>query len=164
MTDNPFQHPLVDDRWEPPPKRLRIPKSRSEIAGQLSIFGFVGGAMVGTVGFLVLIAAIELLLTPPFKSPPNYGQFGIIVIGVGFYAALFGVCLGIVPYVTWLGYIPVHLLGLWLIWSIDKQFFAEVDWTEAPIVAMFAILALPTPVAVCVDYWANRYPRIPQSG
>ena len=164
MTDNPFQPPSDDASRKPPPKRQRIPKSRSEIAGQLSVFGCLGGALVGTVGFLVLITAIEILMTPPFKSPPNYGQFGIIVIGVGFYAALFGVCLGIVPYVTWLGYTPVHLLGLWLIWSIDKQFFAEVDWTEAPIVAMFAILALPTPIAVCVNLWANRYPRIPHSG
>lgn len=164
MTDNPFQPPSDDANWKPPPERQRIPKSRTEIAGQLSVLGCLGGALVGTVGFLVLIATIELLMTPPFKSPPNYGQFGSIVIGVGFYTAFFGVCLGIVPYVTWRGYVAVHLLGLWLIWSMDKQFFAEVDWTEAPIVAMFAIFALPTPIAACVNLWANRHPHIRHGG
>lgn len=50
-------------------------------------------------------------------------------------------------------YIPVHLLGIWLIWSMEKQFFADVDWTEAPIVAMLAIFTLPTPFAVWVSLW-----------
>ncbi len=164
MTDNPFAPPSDDTDRGSIPAPARIPKTRLELAGQASVCGCLGGALVGTFGFLLAVAAIELLLTPPFKSPPNYGQFFIVVIGVGFYASLFGVCLGVVPYVTWLGYLPLHFLGLWLIWMIDKQFFLEVEWTEAPMVAMFCVFLLPTPVAVCVGGWAGRYARIPGSG
>lgn len=163
MTDNPFKAPSDADR-EPISPPLRVTKTRSELAGQTSVYGCFGGALIGTIGFLITIAVIELLLVPPFRSPPNYGQFSIVVIGVGFYASLFGVSLGLVPYISWIGYIPFHLFGLWLIWSMDKQFFTEADWTEAPIAAMLCILMLPTPIAACVGYWARRYPRISNGG
>ena len=84
-------------------------------------------ARIFSVDFL-----IETLLTPPFKSPPSYGQFLIVSLVWGS-TWLSSVCvLGIVPFVTWIGYVPIHILGVFIIWSIDRQFFADVDWTEAP--------------------------------
>ena len=106
--------------------------------------GLLGGAAFGTVGYLLLVAFIELVLVPPFKSPPNYGQFIFVVMGVAFYMTVFGVALAAVPYTRWYGYIPVHLAGVVVIWAIDQQGFAEVDWNEAPIVAMLLLYALPT--------------------
>ena len=96
MTDNPFKAPSDADR-EQISQTLRVTRTRAELAGQTSVYGCFGGALMGTIGFLITIAVIELLLVPPLKSPPNYGQFSIVVIGVGFYASLFGVSLGLVP-------------------------------------------------------------------
>lgn len=153
--ENPYSTPTGEGRKEPAqPQRRQL--NRGEVASRLAIAGLLGGALLGTVGYLLLIALAEFLLTPPLKSPPNYGQFGIIVLGVGFYLSMFGLCLSVVPYGTWLGYVPVHAAGLWLIWGTSGQFFAEVDWTEAPVAVMIALLLLPTPVAMLFDVYGSR--------
>jgi hypothetical protein len=112
---------------------------------------------MGTIGFVLLTGAIDVLLTPPFKSPPNYGQFGILVMCIGFYMSLFGACLGVVPYFSWRGYVPIHLLGLFGLWSLNRQSFADVDWREAPIVALLVVLLLPSAIAVWIDQRIRRH-------
>ena len=152
MTENPYAASDVDNGFP----IISIPRtllSPGDAARRLFAIGLIGGVLLGSVGYLVLIGIVETLLVPPFKSPPNYGQFGIIVMGVAFYMSIFGMALSAVPYVKWIGYVPIHLIGVFLIWAADQQFFTEVDWREAPIVAMLMLLALPTAFAIVADFW-----------
>jgi len=153
---NPYAAPTGNVTTPTPVHLQRARLSRGEVAGKFAITGFIGGGLLGTFGYLALIVVIELLLTPPFKSPPNYGQFLIVIFGVGFYMSIFGLCLGLVPYITSIGYIPLHVLGVLSILAVDQQFFAEVDWTEAPIAAMVLLLASPTVIAIAFDFRARR--------
>ena len=153
MTNNPYQAPADDDgelqHYPRPPATL----SRGESARRFALLGFAGGAMVGFVGYPVLIVIIEVLLTPPFKSPPNYGQFGFVVMGVAFCLSMFGLALFVVPYVKWIGYVPIHVLGLLAIWSACRPLFNSnsIDWIEAPIAAMFLLFSLPSMVAIILS-------------
>lgn len=156
MTDNPYTVSDVDDHLPVLPIP-RTPLSRGDAARKLLSVGLLGGATLGSIGYLILIALVETLLVPPFKSPPNYGQFIIVVIGVAFYMTMFGMALAVIPYVKWIGYIPIHLIGIFLIWAADKRFFSEVDWTEAPITVMLLLFALPTVAAIIAHSWYRSH-------
>ena len=152
MSDNPYMPPVADDcriAWKPP----RRVWARPEIAKRFALVGFLGGSALGGIGYLLLTAVIELALTPPFKSPPSYGQFSVVVIGLTGYMALFGLAMFVVPYVSWIGYIPIHFLGLFLIWQVDGPFFLAVEWTEAPIVALVTMLLFPFPASIGFSVW-----------
>ncbi|TWT64791.1 hypothetical protein [Allorhodopirellula solitaria] len=153
MKGNPYTVPTGNDK---PVRQQQVRLSRGELAGKFAVTGFIGGGLLGTFGYIAIIVVIETLLTPPLKSPPNYGQFSIVVVGVGFYMSLFGLCLGLVPYITWIGYVPLHVLGVLSIWFVERQFFAEVDWAEAPIAAMITLLMLPSFFAFGLDLRARR--------
>jgi hypothetical protein len=153
---NPYGPPTTGQENLERYRHTREPLPRNVVAMRLLIGGFMGGAALGTFGYILLITFIELLLTPPFVSPPNYGQFQIVVIGVGFYMSMFGAALAVIPYVRWLGYFPIHVLGVLVIWTIDAEFFLDIGWDEAPIAATLFLFSLPTFVAIICDYWSRR--------
>ena len=83
LGQNPYATPTECHAADRPARR--IPMSRGEIARRFAITGFVGGGILGSFGYLALIVVIEILLTPPFSSPANYGQFMVVVVYVAFY-------------------------------------------------------------------------------
>lgn len=155
MPDNPYVPSDTDDSLRCN-LIVRTPIPTADAARRLFVIGLLGGGFLGSIGYLIVIGIAETLFVPPLKSPPNYGQFGIIVMGMAFYMSVFGMALSVVPYVTWIGYIPIHLIGLLLIWTADQQFFSAVDWWEAPIFAMLLLLALPTIFAAAAHFWYRK--------
>ena len=84
---NPYCPPTADHEHLQHYRQFREPIPRNIVVVRLLIGGWMGGAAIGTLGYILLITLIELLLTPPFASPANYGQFGIVIICVGFWNA-----------------------------------------------------------------------------
>jgi len=156
VNNNPYEAPINVEGDVQRSTRPRATRSRAQTAKHLALLGFVGGMILGIVGYPVLIVIIEVLLTPPFKSPPNYGQFGFVVMDVACCLSMFGLALFVLPYVKWIGYPPIHVLGLLAIWSADRSFFNSVDWTEAPIVAMLVLFSLPSIVAIALSIVVGR--------
>lgn len=155
VKNNPYAAPDSDDRL---PTVQIEPASTTvgDAARKLFIVGILGGAALGTFGYLLLIGLIETLLVPPFKSPPNYGQFGVVVLGVAFYMMSFGMALAAVPYLKWYGYMPIHFIGILFVLGTEREFFGDADWTEAPVAALLFLLALPTVIAICCDLWYRK--------
>lgn len=156
MSHNPYTASRAEDDSPALPRPITRLTS-GDAARRLFAIGMVGGALIGSIGYLLMIGFVEILFVPPLKSPPDYGQFVIVVMGVAFYMTVFGMALAVVPYVNWIGYVPIHVTGVLLIWAADRKFFSEVDWREAPIAVMLILFALPTVVAIFAHLWYRNH-------
>ena len=118
--------------------------------------GLLGGAALGYLGYPLLVVLLETFLVPPFRPWPNYGQFGVVVLGVTLYIMSFGMALATVPYVKWYGYVLIYIFGLFLVSLTKHELFGDEGWTSTPVAAMLFLLAVPIFVAGYCDLWSRK--------
>ena len=150
---NPYSSPVGANNVD---QRTVVHDDRRAYISRLAVGGLIGGAIIGSFGYLLLTILFDAFLTPPLVSPSSYGQFFVVVLGVAIYSSCFGLALGLVPIVTWKGYVPINVLGIVAIVLFDSQFFANVNWLEAPISGMFIVFAMPSVAAIMADRWTRR--------
>jgi len=128
-------------------------RSKRELAVQLAASGFGLGGLLGAAGYIPLVLAFEMLLTPPLVSPANFGQFGFVLLGAVFYLSLLGASIGLIPLITLRGYIPAYVTAIVSLILMNGEFFNGENWLETPIVAMLTLFAFPLVAAIIIGRW-----------
>ena len=93
--------------------------SSGEMIGLCLIYVISGsgcGAFIYSFAFILLLFIAESSCVPPLQPVENFGQFGVIPLGLGLLGAAQGLLCGIIPLVgarLWiLGFTVIQLVGL----------------------------------------------------
>lgn len=81
---------------------------------------------------------LEGSFSPPLRAQENFGQFGFLTVYVGFFGGLYGLSLGLIPYIRFVGWLPFFALI-----SLFAGFAEPIDFSTT---AGFAMIIVATMV------------------
>ncbi len=152
--DNPYEspQPLEAARQHRQSKRS-LAGSKHLTAILLAILGAPTGAALCSVGYVGIVLLLETALVPPLHSPGTYGQFGFMVIFLGFFGLFYGASFGLIPYTGFALWTPAFLM-------ITLPIMSGTIWTnfDATDVICFAMIVLAMIILALAAFtsWAVR--------
>ncbi|MEM6473310.1 MAG: hypothetical protein AAF802_27370 [Planctomycetota bacterium] len=101
--------------------------------------GGVAGEETLRVVYLAVVFVLETTLIQPLQSTANFGQFGIVLIYLGFFGAIFGGSFSLIPYTGFLLWLPAFVAITIALFIMGSGLILRPDPNEVTCAAMLII-------------------------